>query len=103
MSIVVTVKMKPRYTVRATPDKSPFPNDAEIFDRVTGYRKARRPHQAAYSLLHRVHTAEYLSDRVAGYPVPASLLYMRSEHNEDRRKTSKPVNTGRLRKSLTRR
>lgn len=98
--IVVTVKLRPRYSVRCVPE-SGAPS-AELFDRIAGYRKARRPHQSAYTLHDWVHLADYLNDRVASYPVPASLLYMRSEHNEDRRKAEhpKPINTGRLRASL---
>lgn len=84
MAIVVTVKMRPRYGVRATPNRGA--SDAEIFDHVTGYRKARRPHQSEYSVLDWVHTAEYLSNRVAGYPVPCALIPLRTKHNEDRRK-----------------
>lgn len=82
MAIIVTVKLKPRYGVRVDPVTQ---SGAELYDRVTGYRKAKRPHQAKYDLHDWVYVADYLNDRNAGYPVPASLLIFRSEHNEDRR------------------
>lgn len=79
MAIVVTVKIRPRFVVSGNV------NEPTIYDRIACRRHALLPHQHGYKLVDWIHTADYLSDRVASYPVPASLLYMRSEHNEDRR------------------
>lgn len=98
--IVITVKVKPRYAVYATPSSDP---QAYLYDKIKGRIVNKVRHQNAYTLHDWVHLCDYLNDRITGYPVPSALLTLRSEHNEDRRQAeaSKPINTGRLRASLT--
>lgn len=96
----VSVIVRPRYGVYATPSSDA---QAYLYDKIAGRIVNKAHHQSAYTIHDWVHVCDYLNDRVTGYPVPSALLTLRSEHNEDRRQTPKPINTGRLRASYRRR
>ena len=69
MPIVVTVKVKPRYTLTGT-----IREPIGIRDRVLCVSRPVRPHQRSHKLIDWAHTLEYLNDRALGYPVPSALL-----------------------------
>lgn len=93
MPIVVTVKVRPRYILAGNLD-API-----IYDRVTKeMHGAERPHRRAYKSRDWIDMADYLNDRITGYPVPSALLPLRSEHNEDRRQAHRRRPTRRTRR-----
>lgn len=101
MPITVKVKLKPRYSVRCVPDEA-F-ETVELYDRKLHSRRILRLHQQAYTVLDWLHTCAYFNERDAGYPVPESLTALRSQHDEDRRRSGgdfpPPAKTRRLRLS----